>query len=227
MPSSTRNTSSPTPVTKVSTNKLSGKGKTTTSDLKTKWTTAEEAAIITTLLGQKAVGNVSDSRFKPMVWEIVVDDLADVSPMGMSKDVSQCKSRYQQLKGEYKIVRMLRGLSGFGWDEGKQCVTAPLEVWDKYLIANPKANPFKKKPFLLYDDIVELCGHVIATGAGVFHGTGSTGNDASDGDEESVESDDEGDQEGERESNKNESLDRQEVCLCIVASKRRWLTLHL
>ncbi|KAF8581693.1 hypothetical protein K439DRAFT_1618825 [Ramaria rubella] len=103
--------SSATPVTKVSTNKLSGKGKTTASDLKTKWTAAEAL-----------------NRFKPTVWKIVMDDLADVSPMGMSKDVSQCKSR---LKGEYKIVRILQGLSGFGWDEGKQCVTVPLEVWDK------------------------------------------------------------------------------------------------
>ncbi|KAF8575045.1 hypothetical protein K439DRAFT_1623876 [Ramaria rubella] len=210
MPFSTRNTSSPTPITKVSAKKLLGNGKATASDLKTKWTAAEEAAIIATLLGQKAVG-ASDSGFKPTVWKIVVDDLADVSPVGMSKDVSQCKSHYQWLKGEYKIVRVLRGLSGFGWDEGKQCVTVPLEVWDKYLMANPKAKPFKKKPFPLYDDIAELCDDVIATGAGVFHGTGPTGDDASDGDEESVESDDEGDQEGDRESNKNESSGRQEI----------------
>jgi hypothetical protein len=39
----------------------------------------------------------------------------------------------QQLKGEYKIVKAMRDLSGFGWDKGQQRVTAPLEVWDKYL----------------------------------------------------------------------------------------------
>src|SRR5882672_9580423 len=40
---------------------------------------------------------------------------------------------FLQLKGEYKVVKTLRGLSGFGWDEGDQMVTAPLAVWDSYV----------------------------------------------------------------------------------------------
>jgi len=38
-----------------------------------------------------------------------------------------------QLKGEYKVVKTLRGLSGFGWDEGNQMVTAPMAVWAAYV----------------------------------------------------------------------------------------------
>src|SRR5882724_7877177 len=34
-----------------------------------------------------------------------------------------------QLKGEYKVVKTLLSLSGFGWDEGDQMVTAPMSVW--------------------------------------------------------------------------------------------------
>ncbi|KAF8578946.1 hypothetical protein K439DRAFT_1280245, partial [Ramaria rubella] len=104
---------------------------------KTKWIAAEEAAIIATLLGQKAAGNASDAGFKPMVWKIVVDDLADVITLSVGMYIFQtvlCCPDFAQFKGEYKVVIILRGLSGFGWDEGMQCVTAPLEVWNKYLI---------------------------------------------------------------------------------------------
>ena len=38
-----------------------------------------------------------------------------------------------QLKGEYKQVKTLHVLSGFGWDKGDQMVMAPLAVWDPYV----------------------------------------------------------------------------------------------
>ncbi|KAF8591198.1 hypothetical protein K439DRAFT_1327826 [Ramaria rubella] len=133
MPASSRTTSSPAPAGGNPTKNTSQKDKLAAKEPKKKWTAAEEAAIITTLLGQKAAGNMSDSGFKPSVWKIVMEDLVDISPIGMNKNMSQCKLRYQQLKGEYKIVKVLQELSGFGWDEGTQCVTAPLEVWEKYL----------------------------------------------------------------------------------------------
>ena len=62
-----------------------------------------------------------------------MDNVVEVSEEGQAKDRSQCKlwfqrvcgfytfscySDYEQLKGEYKIVKALRDLSGFGWDEG-------------------------------------------------------------------------------------------------------------
>ena len=40
---------------------------------------------------------------------------------------------YVQMKGDYKIVKALRELSGFGWDEVKKLVTASDSVWDDYL----------------------------------------------------------------------------------------------
>ena len=51
----------------------------------------------------------------------------------VGKDIAQCntcyhKTNYLQLKSDYKLVKTLRGLSGFGWDEGDQMVTAPLAV---------------------------------------------------------------------------------------------------
>ena len=42
-------------------------------------------------------------------------------------------SLWLQLKDDYKIVKELRKQSGFGWDNAKQLVTAPPQVWDSYL----------------------------------------------------------------------------------------------
>ncbi|KAF8572905.1 hypothetical protein K439DRAFT_1625453 [Ramaria rubella] len=47
-------------------------------------------------------------------------------------------------------------------------VTANEDIWEKYLKSHEEAQPFKKKLFPLFDRIAELCGDVIATGAGAF-----------------------------------------------------------
>jgi len=39
-------------------------------------------------------------------------------------------TEHLQLKAEYKVVQILNRLSGFGWEEGEQMVTAPLQVWE-------------------------------------------------------------------------------------------------
>ena len=100
----------------------------------------------------------------------------------------------EQLKLEYKIVKELRELSGFGWDKGKQMMMVLGEVWTKYLKASylfilcfpfltinqwlhlqshPKVRPFKKKAFCLYDEIAVLCDDAIAMGGGAFRATWS------------------------------------------------------
>ena len=164
------------------------------------WLAAEEAAIVAELLVQKLTGNASESGFKPSVWQAVKNAVtASISGHG-KKDVKQCKTHYQkvccscefgwhltvvQLKADYKIVKTLRGLSGFGWDEGQQMVTAPPAVWENYVQvclccsekdiltvcftqSHEKAKKLMTQPFLLYDDIAELCDDAIATGAGTF-----------------------------------------------------------
>ncbi|KAF8239514.1 hypothetical protein L208DRAFT_1074665, partial [Tricholoma matsutake] len=63
-------------------------------------------------------------------------------------------------KEEYKIVKTLWSLSGFGWDDLKKMVTTEPQVWDSYL----KVSPFHKKPFPLYDKIGALIGGCTAMG---------------------------------------------------------------
>ena len=119
---------------------------------KSKWSAAEEAAIIATLLAQKQAGNASESGFKPSVWSLVATAVREATTEDVGKDIAQCKTCYHKvshffcfflsisfithyllLKSEYKLVKTLRGLSSFGWDEGNQMVTAPLSVWQKYI----------------------------------------------------------------------------------------------
>ncbi|KAF8576208.1 hypothetical protein K439DRAFT_1623016 [Ramaria rubella] len=133
-----------------------------------KWSASEEAEMIDLLLEQKAIGNSSENGFKPAVWQLVVTavELAlEGQEKGLAKDAKACKARYQQLKPNYKIVQTSWDLSGFGWDEGRQMVTANEDIWEKYLKSHKEAQPFKKKLFPLFDRIAELCGDVIATGA--------------------------------------------------------------
>ena len=47
--------------------------------------------------------------------------------------IYSCINAPFQLKQEYEVIKELRGLSGFGWDETKKLVTATAEVWDAYL----------------------------------------------------------------------------------------------
>lgn len=46
---------------------------------------------------------------------------------------------HQQLKQEYDIVKGLRKLSGFGWNEAKMTVTASNDVWTDYCAVSTAA----------------------------------------------------------------------------------------
>lgn len=98
-----------------------------------------------------------------------------------------------QLKQEFDIIKELRSLSGFGWDDERKVVTAEASVWDAYIEVSlshiprlskaqlevvfqkhPKAKPWRKKPFPLYDEISELIDGTRATGHAAFRATASS-----------------------------------------------------
>jgi hypothetical protein len=102
-----------------------------------------------------------------------------------TEDVRACL----QLKSEFIEVKKLREQSGFGWDDARKMVTATADVWEKYLAvglcymcisehflmpaycvtkAHPKAKPWRKKAFPLYDDMLELVEGIVATGETAF-----------------------------------------------------------
>src|SRR5882672_11073419 len=78
---------------------------------KARWVAAEEAAIITTLLTQKAAGNASESGFKPTVWSLVVEAVAGATMDGSKKDALQCKTCYHRVSFLFLFLSFL----GFGF----------------------------------------------------------------------------------------------------------------
>ncbi|KAJ7735178.1 hypothetical protein B0H16DRAFT_1731442 [Mycena metata] len=94
----------------------------------------------------------------------------------MSSSGSGKKRKKEEDRGERSLLtpiiaqsKKLRGLSGFGWDEGLKIVTASDDVWAAYLEKHENAKKWRKKPFPLYDDIMFLVDDKVATGAGAFH----------------------------------------------------------
>jgi hypothetical protein len=122
----------------------------------TKWTTADEATLLLTLCNEKSNGSWGDNNPKPSAYTACELALAGSEKIsgGGPKVLSAIKSRWQrvphsfvdifslsdqidQLKQEFDIVKQLRGLSGFGWDDDKKLVTAMADVWERYLEVSP------------------------------------------------------------------------------------------
>jgi len=68
-----------------------------------RWVAAEEAAIIATLLLQKAAGNSSESGFKPAVWPLVVDAVREATSETVKKNLLQCKTCYHRVCAQLSI----------------------------------------------------------------------------------------------------------------------------
>ncbi|KAI9441114.1 Myb/SANT-like DNA-binding domain-containing protein [Lactarius psammicola] len=123
----------------------------------TKWSCVDEATLVHTLAEQKTKGNWGDNNPKKSAWtacEIALAGSEKVSG-GSAKAQPAIKSRWQHLKQEFDIVKKLRGLSGFGWDDAQQMVTASDEVWEDYLKVKEhhQHQKFQQKKFPLYNEI--------------------------------------------------------------------------
>ncbi|PPQ85133.1 hypothetical protein CVT26_004389, partial [Gymnopilus dilepis] len=112
---------------------------------------------------------------KSDVYQLVATKLA-ADPTKYKFTVAQIKSRWQRLKGAYKVVNYLRGLSGFGWDDATQCVTATDDVW-KGLLYDENGQKRKKfndynywrtHSFKWYDEMAALVGDTVACGDQAF-----------------------------------------------------------
>jgi Myb/SANT-like DNA-binding protein len=90
----------------------------------TKWSDEEVDKLVAGLLEAKDNGLSSENGFKATVWGTISSSLAD--PLKVTK---VCESKWQRLKNDFKAVKFLRELSGFGWDQTRSLVTAEPEVW--------------------------------------------------------------------------------------------------
>ncbi|KIJ27799.1 hypothetical protein M422DRAFT_270982 [Sphaerobolus stellatus SS14] len=132
------------------------------------WSEAEDAKLVEVLLEEQANGQQAESGWKKAVWTKVIQTLHQELPDSSNKTADKAKMRFDRLKGEYKAVKGLRDQSGFGWDEGKQRVTAPESVWEPLIEAKSPLAKWKDKSFPLFEEMAKLCRNVIATGDHVF-----------------------------------------------------------
>jgi len=91
------------------------------------WSADDVSTMVTKLL-ELSDGNTADNGFKSSAWQTVADAFADEL-----KTKDSCSGKFQRLKREYKEVKFLRDLSGFGWDESADTVQAEEQVWDGIL----------------------------------------------------------------------------------------------
>lgn len=138
---------------------------------KAKWSIADDNTLIETLKAQQAAGNQADNNWKKVVWVAAQEALVGSESLsgGAPKKAKSCSDRWGTLKSQFLVVQTLRGLSGFGWDEDRNIVTATDEVWSAYIEAHPNAATWRSKPFPLYDDILSLAEGRYATGDKALH----------------------------------------------------------
>ncbi|KAF9777305.1 hypothetical protein BJ322DRAFT_986067, partial [Thelephora terrestris] len=125
----------------------------------------EDRIIVKTLLAKKAAGNQAQSGWKSTVWSAVATELKKVAVGGgAEKTASKCSDHHSNLKSEYMQVKRLRGMSGFGWDDGRKLVVADDEHWNQLKKRDPNIGKWKTTLFPIYDEMNSLIDGVIATG---------------------------------------------------------------
>jgi uncharacterized protein YktA (UPF0223 family) len=98
-----------------------------------------------------AVKSTAEGTLKSAEWTQVINNFNTISNCNYEK--KQLQSKMQELKSDYGIIKTLKELSGFGWDDRNKIVTAPNDVWEAYFVSHPKAKKWKTTSFPFFDDL--------------------------------------------------------------------------
>ncbi|TFK78308.1 hypothetical protein K466DRAFT_607113 [Polyporus arcularius HHB13444] len=134
-----------------------------------KYSADDDRVLVEALIREAHKGRQSENGFKAAAFVAAAQALEGSEEVsgGKPKTANSCRDHFGALKKEYFIVKALRELSGFGWDEERSLVTAPDDVWDKYIEAHPNAKKWRKFP--LFDEMGALVDGTAATGEGAYH----------------------------------------------------------
>ncbi|CAD6888581.1 unnamed protein product, partial [Tilletia caries] len=94
------------------------------------WASTEDEKLLDVLEEGKQQGKASGGGFKPELWVRVLEEIEPLHEKGRKKALADVKNHYRNLKAQYKEVKELVDMSGFGWDEDKGVATADDAVWD-------------------------------------------------------------------------------------------------
>lgn len=112
------------------------------SEPKANWSVAKEAYLVELLQHQAQLGKRADTGFKKEAWVAATADFNE--KFHVTWKYTQLKTKFQQLKRSYTIIKKLKDQSGFGWDDVLQTVTADDHVWDAYVKVNSIENALNK-----------------------------------------------------------------------------------
>ncbi|KAF5352325.1 hypothetical protein D9757_014292 [Collybiopsis confluens] len=150
---------------------------------KTSYSEEDDRTLLTVLTEQKAAGFQTDNGgFHQDAFKAAAATMRDPGPTGVVKTAESVKSRYTNLKKDFKEVKEIREKSGFGWDEARCVATATAEVWEALVAKKPSLKRWRKKAFPLYDMIESLLENQVASGDTAFFPGTQPANEDSDGD---------------------------------------------
>jgi hypothetical protein len=131
------------------------------------WTEERRLFFIDALLEQTRLGRRAQGGWPPEVWKDITNALNKTFNWNLV--FGKAKDQYNALRKDYLIVKAMRSLSGWGWDDELKRVTAPKAVFDEHIAAHPEASKFAHLSFIYYDKMHELLEGKVATGDGKFN----------------------------------------------------------
>ncbi|CAD6933524.1 unnamed protein product [Tilletia laevis] len=155
------------------------------------WASTEDEKLLDVLEEGKQQGKASGGGFKPELWVRVLEEIEPLHEKGRKKALADVKNHYRNLKAQYKEVKELVDMSGFGWDEDKGVATADDAVWDDLVKRRPELKKWRHKSFPFYTQLDSLNSKSTATGA-LSRDVGAEGEASSDSENDSEKGDKEG-----------------------------------
>ncbi|WVO18481.1 hypothetical protein L204_106198 [Cryptococcus depauperatus] len=152
------------------------------------WSDKDTSIHISILMRETDSGRTSDNDLKPKVWKEIPSLLDGSNFMGSRKTPEACKSIWQRLQRDYKLVNELEMMPRFSWDSKTHQLPASEGTWvatdmqyegvqerrkinlpwcDSLAIICPEDQP----------TLVHLLGELTATGHGVFDWEGQQNGD--------------------------------------------------
>ncbi|TVU05833.1 hypothetical protein EJB05_49017 [Eragrostis curvula] len=121
-----------------------------------KWSHQAKLCLIELLRDYDVLGFRTNNSWSKEAWNNIVSRLN--AKLGTSDTLYQAKQKEQDLKKDFRVVKDLVDQSGFGWDNERNMVHAPENVWASFAARkeNEAALSWRTKSFPYYNDLFKL-----------------------------------------------------------------------
>ncbi|XP_057492286.1 L10-interacting MYB domain-containing protein-like [Actinidia eriantha] len=118
-----------------------------------KWTMPLTKILVDLMVDQVHKGNRQNHSFGKKAWKSISDDFHKKTGL---KWEEQLKNRYAVLRRQYSIVKLLLDQSDFKWDETTGTIMAADEVWDRFIMEHPDAEPMRSAGCPIYKQLCTI-----------------------------------------------------------------------